>query len=323
MPGLRIVFMGTPDLAATCLNRLLEKPNVFEVVAAVSQPDRPKGRQLHLLPTPVKVAAEQAAVPVLQPEKARDPAFLDTLRTYQPDLIAVAAYGQLLPQALLDIPPHGCLNVHTSLLPRYRGAAPIQWAILNGDPETGVSIMKIIPELDAGDILRQRSTPIHKSDNAQTLHDRLADLGAELLAETIPDHVAGRITPTAQRGEDVVYARKIAKADGRIDWTRPAHDLWNQVRGLAPWPGAFTHLPIGTTPLRIKLWQVEPDTPSGPPGRVLEAGGDGIVVGCGQGCLRIRELQAEGRRRMGAEAFLAGTPLKPGDNLATPSSEGQ
>jgi methionyl-tRNA formyltransferase len=335
MPRLRLVFMGTPELAATCLARLLVAPD-SEVVAVVSQPDRPKGRHLQLAPTPVKQCALAAGIPVLQPTKARDPGFLTALKALAPDLVVVAAYGQILPQALLEIPKHGCLNVHTSLLPRYRGAAPIQWALLNGDRETGVTIMKIVPELDAGDIVSTATTPITDEDDAQTLHDRLASLGAELLVNTLPGYVTGQIIPTPQPAAGVVQARKIRKEDGCVDWTRSAPEIWNQVRGLVPWPGAFTHLPVVDVPQAglgaptsssasgpdrgrhgplLKLWIVRVETGQGKPGTVLSAGAEGIVVGCGTGALRILELQREGGRRMASAEFLAGHSVKPGDRL--------
>lgn len=314
MPRLRLVFMGTPDLAATCLAALL-RADAFDVAAAVSQPDRPKGRHLKLAPTPVKACAIAADLPVLQPEKARAPQFLDELRSLEPDLIAVAAYGQILPQALLDIPRHGCLNVHTSLLPRYRGAAPIQWAILNGDRETGVTIMKISLGLDAGDIVSQVTTPVRNDDTAQTLHDRLAELGADLLAKTIPAYVSGEIQPKPQPSEGVVHARKIEKADGLVDWTRNAVAIWNQIRGLDPWPGAFTHVQQGEDTLLLKLWKATPQSGQSEPGKILSADETGIVVGCGEGTLKITELQREGGRRMSAAQFLPGHALKPGERL--------
>ena len=314
MARLRIVFMGTPDLAATCLSALLQADGL-EVVAVVSQPDKPKGRHLKLAPTPVKQCALAAGVPVLQPATTRDARFLDQLKTFSPDLIAVAAYGQILPQPLLDIPPHGCLNVHTSLLPRYRGAAPLQRAILNGDHETGVTLMKIALGLDTGDIVSQMTTPIHDTDTAGTLHDRLADLGAELLVKTIPAYVAGAIQPWPQPDEGVVYARKIEKADGRVDWRRSAVEIWNQVRGLDPWPGAFTHLQPGSASVLLKLWSVRPESGTGNAGEIMQAAEDGIVVGCGEGTLRILELQREGGRRMSVQQFLPGHPIGKGERL--------
>jgi len=316
MARVRIVFMGTPDLAATCLSRLLQA-KAFELVAAVSQPDRPKGRRLQLQPTPVKATAQQAGIPVMQPAKARAPEFLDQLRALQPDLIAVAAYGQILPPALLDIPRYGCLNVHTSLLPRYRGAAPIQWAILNGDRETGVTLMKIAPELDAGDIISQSRTAISAEDDGLTLHDRLAEMGADLLIQTIPDYIAGKLQATPQPAEGWTHARKIIKADGRVDWTRSAPEIWNQVRGLIPWPGAYTYLPAEPEPTLLKLWKGTPEEGSGPPGTILQADKEGIVVACGEGSLRILEVQLEGKRRMSVQNLLAGHRLSSGEVFTT------
>ncbi len=233
----------------------------------------------------------------------------------QPDLIAVAAYGQILPQSILDLPRFGCLNVHTSLLPRYRGAAPIQWAILNGDAETGVTIMKMDAGLDTGDILTQATTPIYPEDNSETLHDRLARMGAELLVRTIPDHVSGKLRSRPQPAEGASYAPKIKKQDGHIDWTQPARAIWNRVRGLVPWPGAFSWLPGQPHPHLLKIWQAEVVDRTGQPGEVLQADKAGIVVGCGREALRILLLQREGGRRLKAPEFLAGHPLHPGERL--------
>ena len=306
--------MGTAELSCDSLWALIESPQ-FQVVAVVTQPDRPKGRELKLQPSPVKELALQAGLPVLQPERARDEAFLDALRDLQPDLIAVAAYGQILPQSILDLPRYGCLNVHTSLLPWYRGAAPIQWAILNGDAETGVTIMKMDAALDTGDILTQATTPIHPEDNAETLHDRLARMGAELLVQTIPDYVAGKLTSQPQPAAGATYAPKIKKQDGHLDWNQPALTLWNRVRGLMPWPGAFSYLPGQPQPHLLKIWHAEVVERSGPPGEVLQADKAGIVVGCGREALRILILQREGGRRLPAQDFLAGHPLRPGQML--------
>ena len=314
MAPLRIIFMGTADLSCDSLRALMASPGC-QVVAVVTQPDRPKGRDLKLQPSPVKVLALQARLPVLQPERARDEDFLGALRDLRPDLIAVAAYGQILPQSLLDLPRFGCLNVHTSLLPKYRGAAPIQWAILNGDAETGVTIMKMDAALDTGDILAQSKTPIHPEDNSETLHDRLAQLGAELLVQTIPEHVAGRISPQAQPAEGVSYASKIKKQDGHIDWTQPARVIWNRVRGLVPWPGAFSYLPGQPQPHLLKIWQAEVVERTGSAGEILQVDKAGIIIGCGHGALRILTLQREGGRRLSAQEFLAGHPLLPGHKL--------
>jgi methionyl-tRNA formyltransferase len=314
MSALKIIFMGTPELAAASLRALLAAPE-FQIVAVVTQPDQPKGRGLKLLPPPVKEIALEKNLAVLQPARARDENFIQQLRAFQPDLIAVAAYGQILPQSLLDVPRLGCLNVHTSLLPKYRGAAPIQRAILDGEAETGVTIMKMDAGLDTGAMLARRTIPIHPADNAQTLHDRLAQAGAELLVNTIPDFAAGKITPQPQPAEGVSYAHKIKKSDGRIDWQKPARVIWNQVRGLVPWPGAFTQLPASPQPLLLKIWEAEATGQPGDPGEILRADKNGVVVGCGEGALRILILQREGGRRMNAPEFLAGHALQPGLRL--------
>jgi methionyl-tRNA formyltransferase len=316
MTQLRLVFMGTPPLAGTVLQALLEERR-FDVIAVVTQPDQPKGRELKLQPSAVKELALEKNVPLLQPERARDETFLSQVRQLAPDLIVVAAYGQILPQALLDVPRFGCLNVHTSLLPKYRGAAPIQWAILNGDAETGVTIMKMDAGLDTGAIVSEERTPILPEDNAQTLHDRLARIGGALLARTIPEFVSGTIAPRPQPTDGTSYARKIKKEDGRFDWSQPASVLWNRVRGLTPWPGTFTFLQATTPPTLLKIWRAEPvENVSRVHGQILSANRDGIIVACGQGALRILELQREGGKRLDAQQFLAGYPLHAGDRFA-------
>jgi methionyl-tRNA formyltransferase len=314
MAPVRVIFMGTAELSCASLRALLESPD-YQVLAAVTQPDRAKGRDLKLQPSPVKVLGLGAKLPVLQPERARNEDFIQALRQLQPDLIVVAAYGQILPLSILDLPRFGCLNVHTSLLPRYRGAAPIQWAILKGDAETGVTIMKMDAGLDTGGILTQATTPIHAEDNSETLHDRLARMGAELLLQTIPEYIAGGLSPRPQPVEGVSHAPKIKKQDGHIDWTQPARAIWNRVRGLVPWPGAFTYLPGQLHPYLLKLWHAEVDDLAGTPGEVLQADKSGIVVGCGREALRILVLQREGGRRLHAQEFLAGHPLLPGQTL--------
>jgi methionyl-tRNA formyltransferase len=344
MTVLRLLFMGTAELSCASLDALADDEQ-FYVAAVVTQPDRPKGRELKPQPSPVKTLALKLGLPVLQPARARDESFIAGLRALKPDLIAVVAYGQILPPAILDLPAHGCLNVHTSLLPKYRGAAPIQWAIANGDAETGVTIMKMDVGLDTGPIVAQRQAPIRLDDDAATLHDRLAQLGAELLVRTIPDYVAGKIPPVPQPAEGSSYAAKIKKEDGRIDWSQPARVIWNRLRAFTPWPGAFTYwlgvpppasakppaqpgsggnvIPEkkppegGTTnipskPQLLKIWKAEVVEKSGSPGEVLQADKTGIVVGCGQEALRILELQRESGRRLNAAEFLAGHPLKAG-----------
>ncbi|HEY2328474.1 MAG TPA: methionyl-tRNA formyltransferase [Verrucomicrobiae bacterium] len=314
MTALKTIFMGTAELSCASLEGLSRDKN-FQIVAVVTQPDKPKGRELKLTPSPVKVLAEQLNLPVLQPAKARDEKFIGELRGLKPDLMVVVAYGQILPQTVLDLPKFGCLNVHTSLLPKYRGAAPIQWAIANGDAETGVTIMKMDAGLDTGPVLSTRHTPILPEDDSQKLHDRLARLGAELLVETVPNYIAGKIQPQPQPTEGSTYAAKIKKEDGQIDWNLPAEKIWNRLRAFAPWPGAFTFLPPETKPPLLKILKVEVVEKSGGVGEVLSADKTGIVVGCGQKAMRILELQREGGRRLTAGQFLAGFPLKAGARL--------
>jgi methionyl-tRNA formyltransferase len=315
MPPLRVIFMGTAELACASLAALTHEPG-FLVTSVVTRPDRPGGRTMKLQPSPVKKEALRLKLPVLQPEKARDEKFVAELRQLQPELIVVAAYGQILPPSILDLPRFGCVNVHTSLLPKYRGAAPIQWAILNDEPETGVTIMKMDPGLDTGDILTQERTPISAEDNAETVHDRLAEMGARLLVPTVRDLVAGKLTPRKQPADGASHARKITKEDGLMDWRQPARVLWNRVRAFTPWPGAFTHLPSQPRPQLLKLWQAEVAALSGSPGEVLQADKSGLVIGCGESSLRIQLLQLEGGRRMAVADFLVGHAMKTGTVLA-------
>lgn len=323
--SIKAVFFGTAELACASLRALTRDARV-ELVAVVTQPDKPKGRELRLQPPPVKQAALGLGLPVLQPIRARDPGFLETLRQFAPDLILVAAYGQILPRALLDIPRHGCLNVHTSLLPKYRGAAPIQRAMLEGDTITGVTIMKIDAGLDTGPILSQERVPILPSDDAATLHDRLAALGAELLCRTLPGHLAGTVQPWPQPPAGATYAPKITRKDGWVDWTRPAPALWNQVRALTPWPVAWTSIADAPQLRLLKIWRAElagalPLSPR-QPGEVL--GSDaGLLVGCGSGSLRLLELQREGGRRLDARSFLLGHPLPAGTLLGGSRERGR
>ena len=301
--------MGTPDFAVPSLEALLGAGH--EVVGVFSQPDRPVGRhQNRLQPTPVKACAQARGVPVFQPEKLRDGAALAVLKELDPELIVVAAYGRVLPDDILALPPKGCINVHSSLLPRYRGAAPINWAILNGDGETGVTIMDMVHELDAGDILAQVSTPIDPAEDAAGLFDRLSRLGGELLTKTVEQIEAGTAMRTPQDPEQVSYAPMLSKALSPVDWTRPAQAIHDQIRGLIPWPGASTDALTGET---LKLWRsrVADRTSQAAPGTVLSAGPAGIDVACGGGSvLTILELQASGSRRMGAGDYLRGHPLE-------------
>lgn len=307
--------MGTAELACPILRAVHSRPD-FEIIAVVTQPDRPQGRNLQVQGSAVKQVALSAGLPVLQPERAGELHFLNQLRDLEPDLVVVVAYGQILPQALLDLPRFGCLNVHTSLLPNYRGAAPIQWALLNGDSETGVTIMKMDAGLDTGPIVATKRTAILLEDDAQTLHDRLAKLGAELLVPTVRDFVAGKIQPRPQPAEGASYARKIKKDDGRIDWTQSASSTLNRIRAFTPWPGAFTFLQAQPKPQLLKIWKALVESGGGGnTGEVIGCEKDGIVVRCGEGALRITELQREGGRRVSAQQFLAGSRVQIGTRL--------
>uniref|UniRef100_C6E0A7 Methionyl-tRNA formyltransferase n=1 Tax=Geobacter sp. (strain M21) TaxID=443144 RepID=C6E0A7_GEOSM len=309
MTGMRIVFMGTPEFACPTLRTLIERGE--KVVAVVTQPDRPKGRGQQTLPPPVKVVAEEHGIPVLQPVKVRLPESIEEIRGLNPDLIVVIAFGQILPKALLDIPRYGCINVHASLLPRYRGAAPLNWCIINGETETGVTTMMMDVGLDTGDMLLKRSTPIGADEDTQSLHDRMSQLGAELLAETLDRLARGELVPEKQDDALTCYAPMMKKEDGVIDWSRDAQAIKNQVRGMTPWPGAYSFLDDKL----LKVFRVQTASGSGAPGEILSLGRDGIEVACGTGSLVISELQLEGKKRLPAGDFLAGYKLQTGGLL--------
>ncbi len=297
----RVVFMGTPEFAVPALRRLLE---AYQVVGVVTQPDRPAGRGRKLQPPPVKELALTQGLPVLQPRSLRkDPAALQAIADLRPDLIVVAAYGLILPQSVLDIPPHGCLNIHASLLPKYRGPAPIPAAILAGDKETGVTIMRMDAGMDTGPILAQRRTPIHPDDTTASLSARLAELGAELLSEVLPRWLKGEITPQPQDDAQATYCGLIRKEDGEIDWTQPAEAIARQVRAYDPWPGAFTFW----RGQRLKVLRARPaDLPAdSPAGTVILADKLPAVV-TGQGALLLDEIQLAGKRAMPADTFIRG-----------------
>jgi methionyl-tRNA formyltransferase len=314
MIPLRIIFMGTAELSCASLEKLSANKN-FQIIAVVTQPDKPKGRELKLQFSPVKILAEKLGLKILQPAKARNENFISELHELKPDLIVVVAYGQILPQSILDLPKFGCVNVHTSLLPKYRGASPIQSAILNDETETGVTIMKMDAGMDTGEILSQARTPILPQDNSQTLHDRLAQIGAELLVETIPDYVAGKILSQPQNNSEASHTAKIKKEDGKIDWNLSAQEILNRLRAFTPWPGAFTFLKTESKSQLLKIWRAEIVEKSGNAGEILSADKNGIVVACGKNALRILELQREGGRRLNAQEFLAGQNLKIGEKL--------
>ncbi|HTG44315.1 MAG TPA: methionyl-tRNA formyltransferase [Verrucomicrobiae bacterium] len=316
---MRVLFFGTAELACASLEALANTPE-FEVVAVITQPDKPRGRDLQVQPSAPKSAALKRNIPVLQPLKARDESFLDELRSLNPELIVVVAYGQILPQALLDLPRHGCLNVHTSLLPKYRGAAPIQWAILNGDPQTGVTIMRMDAGLDTGPIISQRATGILPEDTSQTLHDRLAKMGAELLLQTIPPYIHRQLRPVPQP-EGGSYARKIEKSDGLIDWSEPAEVISRKIRAFNPWPSAFTFLQISGQERRVKIWAaaVQPSPPA-MPGAILRIDREGLLIACGTRALLLQQVQPEGRKRMSIQDFLAGHSVTSVSAAARPAA---
>ncbi len=316
---MRIVFMGTPEFAVPSLQALLkaDPEAVGRVVGVVTQPDRPKGRGGRLTPPPVKVLAEQAGLPVVQPHKMKDPAFLETLRSWAPDLIAVTAFGRILPPVVLDLPPKGCLNVHGSLLPKYRGAAPIQWAIINGETETGITTMLMDPGMDTGPILFKERVPILPTDTAGDLAARLAPIGGRLLVETIVRLRTGTITPLPQDDSQATVAPMLKKEDGALDWRTEATVLANRIRGLTPWPGAYTY--YGEE--RGQIWGAQPDYPGcavAEPGTILEASKEVIRIACGKGSLLIRELQPASGKRLTVRRYLAGHPIRVGATLTSP-----
>ena len=301
---MRIVFMGTPDIAATCLKRLLEDGH--NVVAVYTQPDRPKGRGMKMVYSPVKEVALAANLPVHQPEHFRDPEVVEELKRDAPEAIAVVAYGRILPQAVLNIPAKGCVNIHASLLPAYRGSAPYQWAVLDGQKETGVTAQYMALQMDAGDIIDVAKTPIDPEETAGELLDRLAALGAELLSQTMGKLEAGTAQRTPQDETKVTYAPMLDKTLCPIDWTKTARQVHDHVRGLHPWPVATAE--IGGT--RFKIHSTAIVEGSGEPGTLLKMTKTGLQVACGEGAVEIRQLQAEGGKRMAAPDYFRGHPLE-------------
>lgn len=309
-PGsLRTVFMGTPGFALPTLRVLFDAG--VDLVGVYTQPDRPKGRGNVLTPPPVKTLALEHAVPVFQPVKLREPGVVEGLKELAPDLIVVVAFGQILPKGVLEIPRYGCINVHASLLPRYRGAAPINKAIMDGEEVTGVTTMLMDVGLDTGPMLVKKTLPVGSETTAGELHDRLAELGAEAMRETLSRLCAGTLYPEPQDDSLSTYAPMLKKEDGRIDWSRPAAEIHNRVRGLDPWPGAYTCL-AGEV---LKIARTLPEPGTGEPGTVLSAGPDGVRIACGEGILLARELQLPGKKRLPASEFLKGRPLPPGIRL--------
>lgn len=313
---LRIVYFGTPAFAVPSLVRLADSRH--QIVALVSQPDRPKGRGRHVSPTPTKAVAAERGIAVLQPERMKDPQFLAQLSALQPDLGVVAAYGRILPDALLAVPRLGMINVHGSILPAYRGAAPVHRAVMAGDVETGVTIMRVISELDAGPAFATRRRAIGPDETSAQVEQALAELGAEVLLEVVDLLAEGRAVETPQDDSLATFAPKLTKAEGVIDWSLPAQAVHNRVRGLQPWPLASTRL--GGARLLIHRTSVATDAATGgAPGEILDAGADALTVACGaETALRVLELQPEGRRTMTARDFLAGHRVVTGERLTPP-----
>jgi len=304
----RIIFFGTPSFAIATLRHLLQGPD--EVIAVVTQPDREKGRGRKVIPSPVKELSLQHGLTLLQPEKVREEAFQEKIKSLQPELFVVVAYGQILPKSLLQIPEHGAVNVHASLLPKYRGAAPIPWAILKGEKVTGVTTMMMDEGMDTGDILLQTEIPIGEEETSETLHDRLALSGAQLLLETVKEIKAGNVHPISQDHSKATHAPPLKKEDGRIDWSKEGKEINRQVRALNPWPGAFTEW--NGQLLKIYRGEVREKRSVGKAGVVAWVGLDFIEVETGGGFFLIKEVQLEGKRRMSVREFLAGHPIPVG-----------
>lgn len=312
---MKIVFMGTPAFAVPCLRMLVEEG--YEIAAVVTQPDRPQGRKKTLVPSPVKEAALELGLPVLQPERLRRPEAVAELAAYEPELIVTAAYGQILPKSVLELPQNGCVNVHGSLLPKYRGGAPIQRCIMNGEQVTGVTLMYMAEGLDTGDMISRVEVPIEEEDTSGTLFVKLSAAGRDLLRAEMPRLAAGRVEATVQDESEATYAPNLSREDERIDWSRSSREIYNQIRGLVPFSGAFT-LWNGET---FKAWAAaKPESGSGAvdskaPGTVLSVSASGVEVKTGDGSLQLTTIQPAGKKAMSAADFSRGTTLTPGTVL--------
>jgi len=299
----KIIFMGTPDFSVPVLKRIMDEG--YEVIAVVTQPDRPVGRKKVLTPPPVKVEAEKYGIPVYQPEKIRNEADLAEILALKPDLVVTAAFGQILPNELLEAPKFGCINVHASLLPELRGGAPIHYSILQGKEKTGITIMYMAEKLDAGDILTQAEVVIEEEDNVGTLHDKLSQVGSDLLAETLPKLINGELTPIKQDEAKATFASNIKRSDEKIDWTRTGQEIYNHVRGLNPWPVAYTLLEGNV----LKVWQAKKlsGVKESAPGTIIDVREEGVVVATGnETAILITELQPSGKKKMLAKDYLRG-----------------
>ncbi len=309
---MRVVFMGTPDFATGTLEEIVKSG--YEVVGVVTQPDKPKGRGKSLMPTPVKEVALRYGLPVYQPKRAKEPEFIETLKGLEPDVIVVAAFGQIITKEILEMPRFGCVNVHASLLPAYRGAAPIQWAVINGDKESGVTIMQMDEGIDTGDMMDKVVVPIAEDETGGSLFDKLSAAGAKLCVKVLKDLEAGKAIRERQPKESTTaYASMINKGMGEINWERKAKEIEQLIRGLNPWPSAYTRI----HGKMLKLWKAEvfEDTVHKQAGEIVKIEKDGIYVQTGEGLLKIRELQLEGKKRMDTASFLRGYSVSEGEIL--------
>ncbi len=306
---MKIIFMGTPEFAVSSLKALIESDH--EVIAVIAQPDKPKGRGRKLAPPPTKILAEEHNILVIQPEKVRTEEFLSELQDLSPDLICVTAYGRILPKSILELPEHGCINVHASLLPKYRGAAPINWAIVRGETQTGITTMLMDEGMDTGDMLLKKEIQIEDEDDAGSLSEKLSQLGGDLLLETISHLEQGKLTPSKQDESQASYAPMLKKSDGEIKWQKPASELWNLIRGMNPWPGTFTKLENKS----LKIYKAKLVDGQGSPGEVLDSDPSVLRVSTGEGALEISELQLEGGKRMDIKSFLSGRKIEKGTIL--------
>lgn len=314
---MRTIFFGSPEFAVPCLDALHE---VSEVVAVISQPDRPAGRGLAMRPPAVKQRALELGLDVWQPTKVRTAEFTKRLESLEADVAVVVAYGRILPLAVLEAPRAGCLNVHASLLPRWRGAAPIQWSIVHGDEETGVTLMQMDEGMDTGPVLAEASTRIEADDDAATLSERLSKMGAALVREELPRYVAGELTPKPQDDAAATMAPLLDKSDGRIQWNKPARAVHNQIRGMNPWPGA--HTVLGERQIKVHRAIATTLDPEGArPGEVIALDPEGILVACAEGTLEIQELQESGRKRVDARSFASGRGVAVGDCFSSEGNE--
>ena len=303
---MRVVFMGTPDIAATCLKKIIA--DGFDVVGVYTQPDRPKNRGMKLAFSPVKEVALAHDIPVFQPENFREEETIQQLRDLKPDIAAVVAYGRILPQSVLDVPTFGCINIHASVLPNYRGSAPYQWAVLDGLTETGVTAMYLCREMDAGDIIEVAKTPIGADETAGELLDRLAVLGADLLSKTLTDFTKGKVLGIPQDATKATYAPMLDKTMCPIDWNKSAQQIHNHVRGMNPWPVATTE--VQGKKFKIYATAILEETSDAAPGTILGLTKKGLKIACGEGVIEIRILQAEGGKRMAAPDYFRGHPLE-------------